>query len=72
MEAESSSYKVIEPCKCSGSVKYIHEECLKTWLISQGNDIDEGECELCKTRFLMEFKIENKCSPRDAVNEGLT
>lgn len=25
---------LINPCKCSGSVRFIHQECLKTWLFS--------------------------------------
>lgn len=70
MEPASPNLPLISPCKCSGSVKYIHEECLKTWIISQEGDIDEGKCELCHTSFLMEFKIGRKCSPKDSVKNG--
>ncbi|OMJ74899.1 hypothetical protein SteCoe_26070 [Stentor coeruleus] len=70
MEPESKGNILIAPCKCSGTVKYIHEECLKTWIISQEGDIDEGQCELCKTQFLMEFKIGKKCSPKESVKNG--
>lgn len=70
MEPNSSDNPLITPCKCSGSVKYIHEECLKTWLVSQDIDIDKGQCELCKTSFLMEFKIGKRCSIRESTSNG--
>jgi hypothetical protein len=70
MEPDHKDNPLITPCKCSGSVKYIHEECLKTWLISQEGDIDEGQCELCKTHFQMEFKIGRKCSPKESMRNG--
>ena len=35
------------PCKCSGSIKYIHEDCLKAWLSHAGSD----RCELCGHAF---------------------
>jgi hypothetical protein len=28
-ELESPASTICEPCKCSGSIKYIHKECLK-------------------------------------------
>lgn len=70
MECDSKDNPLITPCKCSGSVKYIHEECLKTWLISQDVDIDKGACELCKTEFLMEFKIGRRCSLKESMANG--
>ncbi|KAK9247827.1 hypothetical protein V1506DRAFT_453898 [Lipomyces tetrasporus] len=36
------------PCKCSGSIKYVHQDCLMEWLQhSQRKQV----CELCKTPF---------------------
>ncbi|KAK9454767.1 hypothetical protein V1511DRAFT_500923 [Dipodascopsis uninucleata] len=36
------------PCKCSGSIRYVHQDCLMEWLQhSQRKQI----CELCKTPF---------------------
>ncbi|KAG8938953.1 hypothetical protein FRC03_006779, partial [Tulasnella sp. 419] len=32
------------PCKCSGSIKYIHQECLKTWLAQS----KKRSCDICK------------------------
>ncbi|KAL1799189.1 hypothetical protein ACET3X_003226 [Alternaria dauci] len=35
------------PCKCSGSIKYVHQECLMEWL----SHTQKKHCELCKTPF---------------------
>ncbi|KAF2867421.1 hypothetical protein BDV95DRAFT_582124 [Massariosphaeria phaeospora] len=35
------------PCKCSGSIKYVHQECLMEWL----SHSQKKYCELCKTPF---------------------
>ena len=62
-EENKESNPLIKPCKCSGSMKYIHYECLLHWLktrliINKRSFIDNGffdiykqeliECELCK------------------------
>ncbi|KAF3279407.1 hypothetical protein TWF970_003971 [Orbilia oligospora] len=35
------------PCKCSGSIKYVHQDCLMEWL----QHSQKKHCELCKTPF---------------------
>lgn len=35
------------PCKCSGSIKYVHQNCLVEWL----SHSQKKHCELCKTPF---------------------
>ncbi|KAI9723245.1 MAG: hypothetical protein M1812_001127 [Candelaria pacifica] len=35
------------PCRCSGSIKYVHQECLMEWL----SHSQKKHCELCKTPF---------------------
>jgi E3 ubiquitin-protein ligase MARCH6 len=35
------------PCKCSGSIKFVHQECLLEWL----SHSHKKHCELCKTPF---------------------
>eukprot|EP00914_Ancora_sagittata_P020066 GHVO01039783.1.p1 GENE.GHVO01039783.1~~GHVO01039783.1.p1 ORF type:complete len:561 (-),score=66.60 GHVO01039783.1:199-1659(-) len=49
---------LIAPCSCKGSVRFIHLECLRTWILGRLNIRREGdnvsfiwqtlECELCK------------------------
>ena len=53
---------LLQPCKCSGTMKYIHYACLKNWINNkyyiqiEKNDncvvymINPAECELCKTK----------------------
>ena len=53
---------LIQPCKCSGSLKYIHLKCLKHWIFTrscmkvESNEFcsifvfKEVECEICKTK----------------------
>ena len=35
------------PCACSGSIRYVHQECLQRWLAHSG----ARSCEVCKTEF---------------------
>eukprot|EP00927_Polykrikos_kofoidii_P003230 TRINITY_DN11287_c0_g1_i1.p1 TRINITY_DN11287_c0_g1~~TRINITY_DN11287_c0_g1_i1.p1 ORF type:complete len:1223 (-),score=133.34 TRINITY_DN11287_c0_g1_i1:71-3739(-) len=37
------------PCRCAGSIKWIHESCLRAWLQSQ--DSSRNVCELCGHHF---------------------
>jgi len=63
------STDLFSPCKCDGSLKYIHFDCLMDWikhktggsgLDSAGED-DEGklrcefECEICKSSIQFKF-----------------
>lgn len=70
LEAEENLEKFIRPCKCSGSVKYVHEECLKTWLVSLGKDIYQSKCEICSTKYKMTFTTKRKCMPRESCKTG--
>lgn len=37
------------PCACSGSIKYVHQECLLQWL----NHSNSRQCEVCWFSFLI-------------------
>uniref|UniRef100_A0A8C0VIH9 E3 ubiquitin-protein ligase MARCHF7 n=2 Tax=Cyanistes caeruleus TaxID=156563 RepID=A0A8C0VIH9_CYACU len=54
MSSASSDNLLIEPCKCTGSLKYVHQECMKKWLQSKINSGSSLEavttCELCKEK----------------------
>jgi RING-variant domain len=41
-ESETEKNPLITPCKCIGSVRYIHFDCLKAWL-NQKKQIQESE-----------------------------
>ncbi|OMJ83687.1 hypothetical protein SteCoe_15358 [Stentor coeruleus] len=72
MEPENQENPLLTPCKCSGTIRYIHEECLKTWLVSHFEDIAKSCCELCKTDFSMEFKMRAKCLPKKSCSAGIS
>ena len=74
-EMDKKINPLIKPCKCSGSMKYIHYECLLHWLktkvlISKNIYNNNGffsiyslnliECELCKNHFTNYIKHNNK------------
>ncbi|NXD15115.1 MARH7 ligase, partial [Nothocercus nigrocapillus] len=54
MSSANSNNLLIEPCKCTGSLKYVHQECMKKWLQSKINSGSSLEavttCELCKEK----------------------
>ena len=74
-EIDKKINPLIKPCKCSGSMKYIHYECLLHWLktkvlINNNSYCDNGfftiyslnliECELCKNHLPNYIKHQNK------------
>ena len=48
LEEDTRSEKIISPCKCKGSSKYIHEKCLRLWILSHNPQIASPACEICK------------------------
>jgi hypothetical protein len=72
--------KLIAPCLCIGSVKYIHETCLRSWIITSNSSyqenlnqtnqmiLDKTTCELCKFQYIInEIKV-LMCSKSKACN----
>eukprot|EP00347_Sterkiella_histriomuscorum_P006364 403353042 len=49
--ASNPDSAICDPCKCAGSIKYIHKECLKRW-IQQRKCV---ECELCHNQYSEEW-----------------
>ena len=58
---------VLSPCLCVGSVQYVHESCLKTWLLAQGS-LEAARCELCQTPFHSEYRLGWVCKLRNLLN----
>ena len=75
MEEEDPENPLIQPCICSGSMKYIHLLCLKHWISTRSCEqidktehccvyiIKEVKCELCKTKFPDIISYEGKLYP---------
>ncbi|KAF7655462.1 hypothetical protein LDENG_00055770 [Lucifuga dentata] len=46
-------YPLIMPCRCTGTLSFVHQACLNQWIKSS----DTRCCELCKFDFIMETKL---------------
>lgn len=61
---------LIAPCKCAGTMKYIHVKCLRSWLDSKKSNRENHavktycwralECELCKVKFPFSIRLRDK------------
>ena len=47
---DSTSEPLIQPCKCSGTMKYVHTSCLQKWILHKKN----YTCPVCKEEFTIE------------------
>lgn len=71
-DIEKENNLLLYPCKCTGSVKYLHEECLKTWLVSTSEDLNDRACELCHTKFKMSYKIKTCLNCSEIWDENIS
>ena len=72
LDEETEINPLIQPCLCSGSLKYIHLECLRKWIGTrnwtqiENNEnvciylIKEVDCELCKNKLPDYIRHKNK------------
>ncbi len=44
---------LFSPCLCNGSVKYVHKECLETWVLTTTNPDAKEKCMMCGETFLL-------------------
>ena len=75
LEEDEEDNPLVQPCICTGSVKFIHLTCLRKWVstrscvkIDTSPDcsiflIKPVECELCKRKFPDFIKYENRLLP---------
>lgn len=45
----NESGRLYAPCKCDGSIRYVHQECLETWLRHKNSGTEV--CELCDYKY---------------------
>ena len=74
-EEDPDNNPLVQPCKCDGSLKYIHLQCLSHWINThsceklENNDkcsiylIKPIVCELCKSKFPDYIKFKNRFFP---------
>lgn len=67
LTSDSDRSEIISPCRCSGSLKYVHQNCLLKWYNSKNQEIVipgkftqfNFQCEICKTPYNIIYN-ENK------------
>lgn len=56
LESEDSQENpLISPCRCSGSMRYVHRNCLDEWRVSCFNPKALVSCTTCHTKFRMRY-----------------
>ena len=53
LKSEGLQRLLVNPCKCKGSMSYIHELCLVKWLLAK----NIRHCELCKAEFTIKEEV---------------
>lgn len=63
---------LIRPCRCDGSLKYIHEKCLETWLQQRDSDdiIIFSKCEICSYFYKLDAETVGTLSCSHGFSEG--
>jgi E3 ubiquitin-protein ligase DOA10 len=56
-EGQTSKSRLISACKCKGTGKWVHESCLKSWLLQQPSETIH-KCEVC----LFKYKTDQSSS----------
>lgn len=53
---------LISPCLCKGFQEFVHQGCLKVWMLrSEKNEKELTYCEVCRGKFKMTFTLANVC-----------
>ena len=62
---EDDMTNLIAPCRCNGSVKYVHRDCIQTWIRSTDNPDLKKKCAMCQTEYICKprptYFLENFC-----------
>jgi succinate dehydrogenase hydrophobic anchor subunit len=53
---QSDDCLMIHPCACRGSLSYVHEDCIKTWILVKFPALFDASCEVCKHTFKIAAK----------------
>jgi len=62
------SGKLISPCKCKGSMKYVHVNCLNDWRLASANKASYYQCDQCKYKYhFQRTKLANIISNRLSI-----
>ena len=72
LEGHIEGNMLIAPCKCTGSVQFIHEECMRHWIEkNREKKISQIRCELCKQPITYSIILKRQCNSWEATKEKL-
>ena len=60
LEKGDKNAPLIAPCLCEGSIKYVHQSCLKKWLIKSKIRPELSRCEICKDKYYIRYYKDKK------------
>lgn len=70
--------QLVSPCNCTGSVRYVHLHCLRTWQATQraqGRSHKSQSCELCGSKYVISEDVlqreRRQSSFLERVQDGL-
>ena len=52
---DTANDRLISPCACKGSAKYVHQACLQKWRDSAANPYNRVRCEICHSYYRLCF-----------------
>ena len=54
---------MISPCRCSCSIRYVHQLCLKEWMQVKIGEIKDSaiSCELCRSSIKVDISLMSRC-----------
>ena len=55
-ENDTKAKPLMAPCNCKGSIKYVHQECLKKWIIILNKNPGKYLCDICKSPLNVKIK----------------
>jgi hypothetical protein len=64
--------RLFRPCKCNGSIKLVHVDCINTWRRLSRNQSSYYECDMCKYKYNIERTNFAEYMQRFRVPEVLT
>ena len=67
-EQSSEEKPIYRPCKCQGSMQYIHLECLKHWVGDKDVTVEKPNCEICMYEYRLLFEYEYHYSHKKTMN----
>ena len=53
---------LISPCRCVGSMAFVHEECLRVWLLSRSGEPVQAKCEICEHKYQVACTYSTHCA----------